>query len=364
MSGIHLFVPMLHRHDAVGEHTLALRDRLVASGTTSRIYSQIPDPATADQTRHYLAYEREAQPGDVLVYQFATESVIAGWLAGRREPVVVNYHSITPPSFFAPWNNGISRLQVGALLELDQLAPRAALGIAVSRFDERELQAAGCPNTVVIPVANVSVPPVPPDPGYLRRLEDRGPGPSHRWLSVGRLAPNKEHHLTIAALFTARASSDPEAHLTLVGAPSEPAYAVALKAYAASLGLADAVEFVSGITDAELAAYYRWADVLVMLSDHEGFGVPLVEAMGQGLPIVAFDSGAVSEVLEGCGVLLDRKNPRRVARAVAQLMADQEERDRLAVAGRSRFAALGLEKAGDLLVEAVRGVASHSSAGR
>ncbi len=135
--GIHLFVPMLHRHDAVGEHTIALRDRLVLAGVDSRIYSQIPDPRTRDDTRYYLDYESDAQPGDVLVYQFATESVIATWLAGRPEPVVINYHSITPPRYFWPWSNGITRLQVGARLELDQLAPRAALGIAVSRFDEQ-----------------------------------------------------------------------------------------------------------------------------------------------------------------------------------------------------------------------------------
>jgi glycogen synthase len=83
----------------------------------------------------------------------------------------------------------------------------------------------------------------------------------------------------------------------VVGSPTEPAYADGLVRYAASLGLADAVDFVSGISDDELAAHYRFADVLVMLSEHEGFGVPLVEAMGHGLPVVAFDAGAVDEVL-------------------------------------------------------------------
>ncbi len=212
---------------------------------------------------------------------------------------------------------------------------------------------------MVIPVANVAVPPVEPDPVLFQRLSARVPGRGHRWLSVGRLAPNKAHHETIAALFVARTSTDPDAHLTLVGAPSEPAYAAALRGYAASLGLADSVEFVSGITDASLAAYYRAADVLVMLSDHEGFGVPLVEAMGQGLPIVAFDTGAVGEVLDGAGVLLRDKHPRRVADAVSQVVGRPDQRERLVAAGRARFGAMGLDRTGDRLVEAVTGVSGR-----
>jgi glycosyltransferase involved in cell wall biosynthesis len=285
-------------------------------------------------------------------------------LAQRPEPVVINYHSITPPAFFGPWNNGITRLQVGARLELGVLAPTASLGVAVSRFDEGELLEAGCPCTTVIPVANVAVPPVEPDPEALGRLRAGDPGPGQRWLSVGRLAPNKAHQHAIAGLLVARTTSDPGARLTVVGAPTEPAYASALRHYAASLGLADSVDFVSGITDGELAAYYRYSDVLVMLSEHEGFGVPLVEAMGQGLPIVAYDAGAVGEVLDGAGLLLEHKHPRRVARAVTGLIGNSHERARLVESGRTRFAAMHLEDAGDRLVEAVRSVSHPVTAAR
>jgi glycosyltransferase involved in cell wall biosynthesis len=356
MSGVHLFVPMLHRHDAVGEHTMALHDRLTSAGVASTIYTELPDPATADRTRPYLEYESASEPGDVLVYQFATESGMAGWLAGRGQPLVLNYHSVTPPGYFAPWNNRIARLQVGAQFELAMLAPRASLGIAVSRFDEAELRQAGCARTVVVPVANVSVPPVAPDARTLERLRATDGPPGAHWLSVGRLAPNKAHHETIAALFVARASTDPGARLTVVGSPSEPAYAAALARFAAILGLGSAVTFTSGITDGELAAHYRSADVLVMLSDHEGFGVPLVEAMGQGLPVVAFDAGAVAEVLGDAGVLLARKGPRSVAGAIGRLLGDPEERRRLVDAGRVRFDSLGLADAADRLVEAVTAV--------
>jgi glycosyltransferase involved in cell wall biosynthesis len=359
---------MLHRYDAVGEHTRSVRDRLVADGITSRIYSELPDPATVDETRPYRAYAEEAEAGDVLVYQFATQSVMAGWLAGRPEPLVLNYHSVTPPRFFAPWNNGIAQLQVTTLAELAMVAPRAALGVAVSRFDEVELQGAGCTRTTVIPVANLAVPPTEPDPVVLARLETarhqrrRTSPPGSSWLSVGRLAPNKGHHETVAALFVARRTVDPGAHLTVVGSPSEPAYAGALRRYVATLGLGDAVEFVTGIDDASLAAHYRASDVLVMLSDHEGFGVPLVEAMGHRLPVVAFDAGAVREVLGDAGVILDRKHPRAVVAAVTGLLGDDDRRRSLVEAGVGRFAALDLGSAAERLVAAVQGVADPATA--
>ncbi len=360
MSGIHLFVPMLHRRDAVGEHTRTLRDLLVADGVECRIYIETPDPDTVDETRSYLEYEQDAVPGDVLVYQMATRSRMAEWLVGRPESLVVNYHSITPFEYFAPWNNWIARHQVGATLQLEELAPAAALGIGVSEFDADELHAAGFADVVVIPVTNVVSRPAEPDPAAVAALvARRGDGPT--WLSVGRLAPNKRHQDTIAALFVARATTSPEARLTIVGSPSEPSYARALKRYAAELGMAGAVEFVSRLSDGELAARYATADVLVMLSEHEGFGVPMVEAMAYGLPVVAYAAGAVAEVVGDAGVLLDGKGPRRVADEIASLLADPERRRTLVTAGEARPAALGLDRAGSDLVTALRGVADRVS---
>ena len=361
-AGVHQFVPMLHRYDAVGEHARTLRDLLVEAGIPSRIYTEIPDPVTAAETAPYLRYETDAAPGDVLVYQFATRSVIAGWLASRPEPVVVNYHSITPPEYFGPWSDGITRLQVGALSELALLAPRAELGVAVSQFDAQELLGAGCGRVEVIPVANVRVPPLEPDRALVEEVRNAHPGPGARWLSVGRLAPNKAHQRTIAALFVTRTTTDPAATLTVVGSPSVPSYSAALARYAAQLGLIDAVDFVSGIDEARLAAHYRAGHVLVMLSEHEGYGVPLVEAMGQGLPIVAADAGAVREVVGDAAVLLGGTGPRSVAAAVSHLLGDPAERARLVASGRVRFDELDLGHAGERLVEALRGLRTRVTA--
>jgi glycosyltransferase involved in cell wall biosynthesis len=358
MSGIHLFVPMLHRRDAVGEHTRSLRDRLVGDGVECRIYTETPDPDTVGETHPYDRYGSDARPGDVLVYQMATRSDMADWLRDRPEPVVINYHSITPAEFFVPWNNWIARHQVAATQDLADLAPTAVLGIGVSEFDAEELRRAGCPDVTVIPVANVRLPPAPPDPEALAALRRRPGGP--HWLSVGRLAPNKGHEDTIAALFVARSTTAPDARLTIVGSPVEPAYSRALHRYTAALGLTGAVTFASRLTDGELSAHYAAADVLVMLSAHEGFGVPLLEAMSHGVPVVAYASGAVPEVVGAAGVLLDGRGPRRVADEVAALLADGDRRQALVAAGRDRPAALGLDRAASDLVTALKGVAERS----
>ncbi len=102
-----------------------------------------------------------------------------------------------------------------------------------------------------------------------------------------------------------------------------------------------AVRFAGHASDATVASAYAGADVLVVTSEHEGFCVPVVEAMGAGLPVVAFDQGAVPEVLGGAGVLVPNKDPYALAAAIAALLprrppAQRRDRGGTAAAGRAR----------------------------
>ncbi len=342
MSGIHQFVPMLHRTDAVGRHTLRLRDVLVARGIASNIYVELDDPETASETRPYTRYATEAQAEDVLVYQFATASAIGPWLRARTETLVVNYHNVTPPEYYAPWDNGMARHQLLAQTQLRELAPRAALGLAVSSFNEAELGDAGFRRTAVVPPAAMMPPgsgrsPVPPP--------TRGAGA--RWVSVGRVAPNKAIELAVMALLVARAHGDPAATLQVVGRPVVPSYSAALHRYVAELGLHHAVAFTGVVSDDALAALLAGSDVLVVPSRHEGFGVPVLEAMTSGLPVVANRAGALPEVLGDAGVLVDAGDPYALADALVRAARDTELRATLAAAAEHRVASLSLGSAGD-----------------
>ena len=361
MTAVHQFVPMLHRSDAVGQHTLAVADRLRAAGADSAIFVELEDPETAHLTRLAADYPAAARPGDVLVYQFATASALAPWLTGRPEPVVVNYHNVTPPALLAPWDNGLARHQIEAQRELGLLAGQAVLGVAVSEFNRADLVAAGFARTAVVPpvVVLTAVTGSGPDASG---GTDRPRGRGARWLAVGRLAPNKALEDTLAALAAYRRRHDPEATVAVIGRPVLAAYTSALHRWAADLGLADAVDFVGAVSEARLAAAYRDADVLVVSSEHEGFCLPVVEAMAFDLPAVAYRQGAVPDVLGDAGVLVDDKDPVTVADAVARLQHDGTWRADRVAAGRRRLEVLGLDDAGPRLVELLLEVASRPEA--
>jgi glycosyltransferase involved in cell wall biosynthesis len=349
MHAVHQFVPMLHRDDAVGRHTLRLRDLLAARGITSRIYVEMTDPETANETRPFPEYADAAVAGDVLVYQFATASAMAPWLDARRERLAVNYHNVTPPEFYAAWNNPMARHQLRATQELALLAPRTALAIAVSAFNEAELQRAGYARTAVVPPAAMA----PTESAATREQGVPTGRPGTRWLCVGRVAPNKGIELALMALLVARAHHDPAATLRVVGRPVVPAYTRALLRFARELGVRDAVAFTGHLDDADLVTAMAESDALVMASGHEGFGVPVLEAMAIGLPVVANRAGALPEIIGDGGLLVDATDPYALAGAVARVVTDADLRAELALTGAQRVEALDLPSAGDRTIDLV-----------
>jgi len=353
VRGIHQFVPMLHRADAVGRHTLRLRDVMVTRGIASHIYVEMDDPDTSSETRSFTRYAGEAAAGDVLVYQFATASAMGAWLRARPEPLVVNYHNVTPPEYYAPWDNGMARHQLLAQTQLQQLAPRAALGLAVSSFNEAELQQAGFRRTAVVPPAAMATTTTARPPGWRDAAYAGG-----RWVSVGRLAPNKAIELAVMALLVARAHDDAAATLELVGRPVVPSYTAALHRFVDELGLHDAVAFRGGLSDAALADAVADADVFVLTSRHEGFGVPVIEAMTSGVPVVANDAGALPEVVGDGGLLVDATDPYALAGAVARLRREAGLRESLERAAARRIATLDLPSAADRAVDLLATLAS------
>lgn len=355
---VHQFLPALNPHDATGTHTLKLRGVLRAAGWRSEIFAEaVHDDLAAEAYKHWM-YPEHAAEGDVAVYQFTTSSAVAPYLAEQGVPLILDFHNFTSPELFAGWEPGNVMRAEQAADDLALLAPEALLGLARSAYSERTLRHAGCRRTVVTPaLADYGRVTAEPDPRVAAELRNRRASEGGAdILFVGRVVPSKAQHELVKALWTYRRLYDPAARLHLIGGTSSYAYSKSLHDFVEDLGLAGAVRLTGEITDEALAAYYEQADVFLSLSMHEGFGVPLVEAMTAGLPIVARGAGAVTETVGDAALVLEAGDPAYVAAALHRVCTDDALRHALADNGRRRAAQLQGDRIGLQFVEAIADV--------
>ena len=354
---VHLLLPSLHVADASGAHTLHARDALRAAGYASELFVEHVDAPLAGEAHPVDRLDDHVVAGrTLLVYQLAVGSPIADRLMQRREPLVVNYHNLTPAAFFWQWAPDWLGAVESGRQQLHLLAPRVVHAIAVSAFNERDLRGAGYRSTsVVAPFVDLRA--FAPGAGPRARSGPAGGGAT--WLFVGKLLPHKAAHDLVKALAAYRRAFDPAATLTLVGGHPVPRYAEAVRAYARQLGLADAVAMVGSVSLDELAGHYRGADVFVCLSDHEGFCFPLLEAMHHRLPVVAYDAGAVAATAGRAALVIADKSPAVVATAVHRVLADAPLAARLVAAGTDRLAAFALERTARAFVDTVHAVVAR-----
>jgi L-malate glycosyltransferase len=355
---VHQFVPTLNPHDATGTHTLLLRDILRRAGWRSEIFAEaIHDDLASEAYKHWM-YPDHAAEGDVAIYQFSTSSAVAGYLAERALPLIIDFHNFTGPEHFAGWE---PRTQMRAALAADELAllaPRARLGLADSAYNERALRRAGCHDTAVVPVlVDYQRVTAAPDARVASELADLRAAGGADLLFVGRIVPSKAQHELVKALWVYRRRHDAEARLHLVGGTSSFEYLKSLRTFIADLSLTRAVRLTGEVSDAALAAYFGAADVYLSLSVHEGFGVPLVEAMSAGVPVVARRTGAVAETVGDGALLLDTSDHSFVAAAVHRVLTDSVLRQQLIDAGRDRLTQLSSSAVAERFVAAVAQVA-------
>jgi glycosyltransferase involved in cell wall biosynthesis len=246
------------------------------------------------------------------------------------------YHNITPSHWFAGYNPQAESETRFAREVLGRFAPMTDVGLGVSPYNEQELRDVGFQRTGVLPIL------MDQDAlteGYNRSLVNRLRDGSINWLFVGRIAPNKCQHDVISSFAAYHRRINSRSRLTIVGSPNMATiYLDAMKDQVRRLGVAGRVDFAGHVDRADLLAHYRAADVFVCMSEHEGFCVPLIEAMRLGVPIVAHAAAAVPVTLGSAGILIKRKVPTIVAEVVHQIVTDDRLRERLTTHGRARAA--------------------------
>lgn len=334
---INQWVPAAHSGDAIGDSARVVREMLRRRGHRSDLFALTMDDELRGDVLPFA--DAGARGGDLTIFHFALPSPMTeafATLPGRR---VLQYHNITPAAFFAPYDAQLFRLAAIGRQELRWLAGRVDLALGDSEFNRQELEALGFAPTGVLPIAvnTGRITNAPRRPALEKILGDG----LINILFVGRIVPNKriEDHIRLAEMY--KRYVDSYYRFIFVGRyDGLPRYYAQIRALIAEFRmLPDRFWFTGPVPDEDLGAFYRWADAYVSLSEHEGFCVPLVEAMAADVPVLAYAAGAVPETLGGAGVLFAPKDLEFAAEMLGMLVYDRPVRDAVLAGQRRRLQA-------------------------
>jgi L-malate glycosyltransferase len=336
---VNQWVPAAHRGDAIGDSARRVRGFLRELGHQSDIYALTVDHDLAGDVRPFD--DPRARTGDVTIFHYALPSAMTEAFAALPRGRVLQYHNVTPPQFFANYDAGIFRLATLGRQEIQRLAGRTDVALGDSEFNRRELETFGFDNTGVFPIAVdfERIHASPRRPALEEMLSDGLPN----FLFVGRIVPNKkiEDHIRLAEHYKRYVGL--EYRFICVGkTDGVPRYYNAMRALVAEYRIPeDRFVFTGPVPDEDLVTYYRMADVYLSLSEHEGFGVPLLEAMAADVPVMAYASTAVPDTLGGAGVLFSPKDLECAAELLGELTYNDDFRSRVIDGQRRRLADFG-----------------------
>lgn len=325
--------PSLAVSDAVSTDLLIAKARFQQLGIESGIYAEDAEPGCRKEVLSRIELEQQLAASDtVMIYHHSIYWKMGlNILKKAKGTVLVKYHNITPPLFFYGYDD-----QTGLLVEkgIRQTREIVNLGIAhqymaCSQFSAADLHKLG------VPRPKVSI--VPPfhqidqlgKLGIKAPLRDELSQSSHlKVFYIGRIFPHKGiHHLLGTVLeYTKRYG----ATITLNIAGSirhDSHYIDDLRQYLKAKGIQDQVRLLGRISAEELKTYLSYSDALLFMSEHEGFGVPILEAQSMGLPIVALARGATKEIIGRDQIIFDDVDYGAFASALKVIRDNSEHRD-------------------------------------
>ncbi|MCD6184670.1 MAG: glycosyltransferase [Deltaproteobacteria bacterium] len=304
--------------DAVTNSMRLIRSLLLTFGFNSKIYVERIAPELKNELRSYK--KLKLKKDDVILIHHSMGHDLEKWVTGLAGRKILVYHNITPAHFFTD-NYRFRHYSSLGRKQLKLFLPIMESIICDSKFNADELRGLGYTNVKEIPL-----------------LLDIDTIKNQKWdesivtessgiytiLFVGRIAPNKcqEDLITIAGYLKTMLSRPFQ--LILVGGYTKiDSYYRKLSAQIKSAGLEDCVRFTGKIPDSKLYAWYRAADLFLGMSEHEGFGVPLIEAMAFDVPVVAYKSSNIPYTMGGAGVLITKKDHPRIAALIKILSRDR-----------------------------------------
>jgi glycosyltransferase involved in cell wall biosynthesis len=341
---IHQLLSGAGPHDAITSEAVSFRARFHEWGWDGKDYAAHVAPGLNGHIRMLKRFK--PKPDDLLLIHHSAGAPRLRELLALPNRKLLLYHNVTPAPWF--WEHApnvavqcaVGREQLPALVRSVQVAA------ADSAFNVAELEALGAARTAVIPLLVDYTRLGPP------RAEPTGPAGPPTVLFVGRLSPHKHQDEVIRAFSLYRRHRAPDARLILVGDPISSRYLAFLRSLADTLA-PGAVSIESGLSNEELGERYRAAHVFLCLSAHEGFCIPVLEALSQGVPVIARPAGAIPETTGDAAILVDDPDLAVIAELVHLAVSDAELRAELRRRGQRRLALHSPDRVAERLRQAV-----------
>jgi glycosyltransferase involved in cell wall biosynthesis len=348
---VHQALVVAAPNDAITSSALALCETLGEYGS-SEIFALHVHPDLAGEVhlcQDYPFFKANDPHSVTIVHVSMGDDDFLPFLAEVPGRFVLYYHNITPSEYFASWDPETARLLRVGRRYIGDLRDRVVYAIADSCYNASDLREGGYTDVRVGGLAlNVerlrAVRPAP--------IPDVGEGPVV--LSVGQLYPHKRTDLLLAAFHRLVTDLRPDARLVIAGASRLPQFERAVTRYADRLGLASCLTVTGEISEAELVAWYRRADLFVTVSEHEGFCVPLVEAMSFDVPILGRNCAAVPETIGDAGIVVPSDvGPTGLAHVMSAMLDDLDALESLRDLGKVRRREFGREACRRRLIDAL-----------
>jgi glycosyltransferase involved in cell wall biosynthesis len=345
--------------DAISTEVLALQRCLQEAGIESAIYALHEHPKLKGRTRPLSALQAEDTADIILHYSLGSplNDAYRSWNKGRR---VLVYHNITPARWFRGVNERVALDIERGISELPALCSISDAVWADSRFNASEIEALGY---------SASVLDLPIDPARWDRPRNEGifsavaATPGINVLHVGRLAPNKCVEDVIKSFYFLHRHMEQQSTLWLVGIDTDTElYSFELRRLAASLGLEESVKFLGCLADEEVRSLYEACSVYVCMSEHEGFCLPIIEAMHFGLPVIAYGAGAVPDTVGSGGLVVREKRHVEIGALMAEVVTDAALKARLTECGKRRVGEFSFVRFSERVADLLSALSVHKEA--
>ena len=337
---VNQWVPAAHKGDAIGDSARRVRSLLREMGHQSDLFAMTIDDDLRGDVIPWT--DASATRGDLTIFHFALVSPMTAAFARLKSGRVLQYHNVTPAHFFAGYDAAIFRLAMLGREDLKSLVGHIDVALGDSEYNRQELASLGFTNTGVFPIAvdTKRITDAPRRPALEEVLNEEG------WLNflfVGRIVPNKkiEDHIKLAEHY--KRYVDEQYRFVFVGkTDATPRYYDSIRALLERYRMPQGRFIFTGpVPDEDLATYYRTASVYISLSEHEGFCVPLLEAMAADVPVLAYSSTAVPDTLGGAGVQFAPKDLEHAAELLGELAHNDDLRTGVIAGQRARLADFG-----------------------